>query len=278
MKSLLSILRWNLKLTRYLERFFNQIKGFKKLFRYKRIVYTQSEYLLAFNKEACLKLESIENLPQINLDSLKGRANGKAFIDLANEYSETVTSIFNKVMCQEGVEDFIVGYFNGKPWLWNCALNYSDPSKQQTGSQLWHFDYGDTKQLHLMLYFSKVDEDSGPFTFLPHQYSKMVKRNTFLIERLTDEDLKHRYNYDVKELQSKLIGDRGDLFSADPGKLMHQGARAIKPRLVMFITFTTPSPTSHGGKSVMNGEMRRKLFKAYQEDCKNGILTKEVFL
>jgi hypothetical protein len=277
MKNILSFLRWNLKITRKFEGLLNYIKNSSKIFNYKKIHFSSNHIINEFKLKAFLKLENKLEVPKINLKNLLGKAKDKAFVDIINDYKTEVSDVFISLMKIPGLEDAIAGYFNGKPWLWNCALNYSDPSKAQTSSKMWHFDYGDKKQMHLMIYISDVHLESGPFTFLPLDISKKVKRNLFTIERYTDESLLTVKGVDGIKCQTKLVGDKGDVFIADPGKLMHQGARASKPRLVMFVTFTSPAPTSTGGDSTMSQIFRKELWNKYQLNHSEGKLTYSTF-
>lgn len=278
MRKLLSFLRWNLKITRKFEGFLNYIKNLFKLLNYKKIHHSRNSILKELNSKAYLKLDNKLEIPKIKLENLAGKAKNKAFVDVVSDYKKEVSGIFISLMKTPGIEDVIAGYFNGKPWLWNCALNYSDPSKTQTSSKMWHFDYGDKKQMHFMIYVSDVGLESGPFTFLPFDVSKKVKRNFFTIERYTDKSLLDVKGVDGIKSQIKLVGDKGDVFIADPGKLMHQGARASKPRLVMFVTFTTPSPISTGGDSTMSKDFRKELWNKYQQNHSEGKLTNSTFM
>ena len=278
MRNILSFLRWNLKITRKFEGLLNYIKNLSKLFNYKKIHYSSNNILKEFESNAYLKLENKLEVPRVKLENLLGKAKDKAFVDIINDYKTEVSDVFISLMKTPGVEDAIAGYFNGKPWLWNCALNYSDPSKAQTSSKMWHFDYGDKKQMHFMIYMSDIDIESGPFTFLPLDVSTNVKRNLFTIERYTDESLLTEKGVDGIKYQTKLVGDKGDVFMADPGELMHQGARASKPRLVMFVTFTSPAPISTGGDSTMSQSFRKDLWNNYQLNHSEGKLTNSTFI
>lgn len=277
MKNLLSYIRWNLKSTRKLEGFLNYCKNIFKLFNYEKIDYNNNNILKTFDSKGFLKLEKKLEIPEIHLKNLLGSAKNKAFVNVAENYKQEVSDVFISLMKVPGIEDTISGYFKGKPWLWNCALNYTDPSKSQNSSQLWHFDYGDKKQIHFMIYFADVDLETGPFTFLPLDISSNVKRNLFTIERYTDETLLTEKGVDAIKSQTKLVGEKGDVFITDPGKLMHQGARATKPRLVMFVTFTSPAPISTGGKSVMSSDFRKGLWSEYQLNHSEGKLTNSTF-
>jgi hypothetical protein len=217
------------------------------------------------------------SLPQIDVARFAGRASGKAFVDVGQDFPDQLAEAFVKIMSFPGVQETVLDYFDGCPRLWNVALNYSDVSDQASESQLWHFDYGDTKQLHFMVYFTNVELDCGPFTFFDATTSAQVTRHPLVIERLTDNDLSRNYGINVSQRSIRLVGARGDVFAADPGRILHQGARCSKPRLVMFITFTTPAPMSRGGRTTMSNAQRVSLWNALA-DSGAAVLDKRVFV
>ena len=272
MKKLYTILRWELKFVRFLS------KQIRALFvRNERVcLSTCTEFSEKFNAESWSLIKSNIELPKIDIMGLEGIAEGKAFVDVGKKFLEERSKIFCDVMKNPEIEKLVIDYFDGSPWLWNMAINYSDISKGTSSSQLWHFDYGDTKQLHVMVYLSDVCEEAGPFTFMKRETSDKVKRNIFRIERFTDEQLEHKFGINAKSKMKKAIGKRGDIWIVDPGKLLHQGARCSVPRLVAFITFTSRSPMSSGGKSTIDKKDRMKLYEDYISHSK-GILNQNVF-
>jgi hypothetical protein len=112
------------------------------------------------------------------------------------------------------------------------------------------------------LYFSEVDADSGPFTFFPAEASDRVPRSSLEIERFSDDHLRTNFAMDPA-FAVRLTGRRGDCFVNDPGRTMHQGARCKKPRLVLFLTFTTPTPMSLGGSRTLRATQRQDLLRHY---------------
>lgn len=223
------------------------------------------------------KLPSRIDVPEIDLAPYAGKAKGKAFIDIAADHQDAVEEAFVKLLADDDIAAMIHGYFDGRPWLWNVALNYSEPSDGLTDSQLWHFDYGDVRQLHLLAYFSDVSEASGPFTFLKVADSKRVTRHPLIIERMTDEELARRFDIDAQGAQVRLTGERGDVFVCDPGRLMHQGARCTATRLVMFATFTSRAPMAKGQKATMKRDFRDRLADTYRRTCPDGLLAPRAF-
>jgi hypothetical protein len=203
-------------------------------------------------------------LPSIDIGALAGKARNTPFYNALGHHWEELKPLICDVLCHSQISDLLLRYFDGKPWLWNVALNYSEATDSLQDSQLWHFDYGDIKQLHVMLYFSDVDYDSGPFTFLPAGTSDKVPRSKLRIERFTDRQLYDDHGIDVSTTAVRLTGGERDCFFADPGRTLHQGARCRKHRLVLFLTFTTPTPMSSGGARTLRRSERVDLYRHYR--------------
>ncbi len=276
-KIIYSFFRWRLKPVRWAGKLLGQLRQVPQL------MYAQSERKASGTKayvelisKGYTKFATGLSLPLLDVLRLAGRGSGKAFVDVSQDFPDQLAEAFVKFMALPGAQETVLDYFDGRPRLWNVALNYSDVSDQASDSQLWHFDYGDTKQLHFMVYFTDVELNCGPFTFFDAPTSAQVPRHPLVIERLTDDDLSRNYGINVSQRSIRLVGARGDVFAADPGRVLHQGARCSQPRLVMFITFTTPAPMSHGGSSTMSNAQRIALWNSLA-DSGAAVLDKRVF-
>lgn len=272
-----SAVRWRLKINRWIGKAIYSVIDAPLRIRHKAAPAAGSPLLEAMLRDSFAKRPEKLLLPEIDLTQHAGKAVGKPFVDVADAHWSAVEAAFVDLLADPEIANLVNGYFAGRPSLWNVALNYSDPSQGTTDSQLWHFDYGDVRQLHLTIYFSDVDRDCGPFTFLPAAVSDNIRRDPFVIERLTDADIAQQYSFDAQAAAVRLTGSRGDVYINDPGRLMHQGARCAKPRLVMFVTFTSPSPMSRGGRWTISKSKRAMLEAAYLARRPHGELAPTVF-
>ena len=264
-RSMVTTLRWRLKPVRWAGKWVGALTHVSRQTDQRQPTAANSPALLdELRQYGHAKYSEPFDVPQVDVAALAGSAKGAAFADVTTKHPDLVAQDFANIVNDPILSNVINGYFDGDPWLWNVALNYSDPSNTLSDSQMWHFDYGDVTQLHFMVYFSDVDETSGPFTFLDAALSDKVDRHPLIIERLTDDDLAQRYDIEAQSQAIRLTGKRGDVFLNDPGRLLHQGARCAKPRLVMFVSFTTPTPMSKGGKRTISRDMRAKLVEARQ--------------
>lgn len=264
-KSFASALRWRLKPVRWAGKWAGSIALMaRRNGAHPSIAGEQPALLHELREKGYAQRDESMQIPPIALESMAGIAKGQAFVDVTARHPDLVSRVFADIVNDPVLSNVINGYFDGQVRLWNVALNYSDPSDTLSDSQMWHFDYGDVRQLHFMVYFTDVDELTGPFTFLNAALSDKVDRHPLWIERLTDAELTEHYDIDAQAEAIRLCGKRGDVFLNDPGRLLHQGARCVKPRLVLFISFTTPTPMSRGGNRTISKEMRAKLVQARQ--------------
>lgn len=272
-----SFLRWRLKPNRWATKGLNSLADLPLRLGATTPMPTETLLMEPMVRHGYVKLDRASSVPEIDLSPYRGRARGKPFVDIKSEHRAVVTNTLVDLLCRTDVAALVCNYFEGRPWLWNFSLNYSDRVEGLTDSQMWHFDYGDIRQLHFLVYFSDVGHDCGPFTFLPTEYSDRVTRHPFIIERMTDEDLSRRFDIDVGASATRLIGKRGDVFANDPGRLMHQGARCTQPRLVLFATFTSRAPMSRGGEVVISRDERIALGEAYRSACADGAIPMSAF-
>ena len=274
--AILKFIFWRLKIFRQFGKLYNTFSLIFNKACLKKSAFNESNYLEPLNLNGYCKLKTM-HVPDIELNNFSGTARGKSFVDISDAVPDVRNILFCKLMESEGVSDLINSYFDGRPRLWNVALNYSDPSDSFTDSQLWHFDYGDNKQLHLLVYLSDVDQESGPFTFINKIDSKIAKRSCIFVERWMDKDLQ-RIGINLSQSTIKLIGVKGDVFAADPGVILHQGARCSKPRLVMFVSFTSRRPMMKAKNHTLCQKERNQLYQYYIAHASVPMLQEETFL
>lgn len=279
----LAYFRWNFKPIRWLGKFARAVRSFKfkndKYFFHQNSIKqsNKSQLVSSLRDNAYVMLDSPVDLPSITLDNFNDYnfKGGQSFYDVKGKYWEDIKNYVTQVFLDETFTTLICSHFKKEPRLWNIALNLSRPTDGLLDSQYWHFDYGDTQQLHFMIYFSNIDNESGPFTFLPLKESLKIPRSFFMIERFSDSNLtKHGTSVDSAV---RATGKRGDIYIADPGKLMHQGARCQKDRLVLFISITTQSPMSKAKDSTIDDDLRKSLLDSYNASNGN-LLSKNFFI
>lgn len=238
-----SFLRWRVVFVRYLTSLLN-----------KKIKISKSDYPTVNVNVA----ELIENgympgleLTQNQVDEIKAlykdkiqnvvpKLNGHPFVNLISDNDITKENPIIKLAFSHEILDSAIAYFNGDVSLDSIQFLYSWPtSGELRDSQKWHFDYGDSKSFHAIIYLNDVTQLSdGPFTFINKIDSKKIHWSPF-IRRIDDDQL-------IKELGNGEVrffyGNAGKSVLVDPACCYHYGSRCKTPRLALFLTFNSSNP------------------------------------
>lgn len=118
----------------------------------------------------------------------------------------------------------------------------SDNEKELLGSQKFHLDNIDTKQLKVFLNVSDVDFNNGPTSFLPTDKSREVIElleygSEVGVERLEDSAVFKLVDEDAVITN---IGSSGSLTAIDTCNCLHYGARhRLVSRTLLMVQFTS---------------------------------------
>lgn len=154
---------------------------------------------------------------------------------------------FVKLALEEKVLRVITGYLKQAPYLHSVLLTHSLPTEGEfKNSQLWHQDNDNHRMVKMFVYFSDVENDEqGPFTFLPADYSQKVK-NDFFKRHLQDSEIS--LTVDLKEIK-KVKGKKMTAFICDTHRCYHMGSRVGKGQERLMLTslyISLPSPYPKG--------------------------------
>jgi len=121
---------------------------------------------------------------------------------------------------------------------------YTPPDRgaDRRSSQRWHRDFNDRRLLKAFLYLGDVDEETGPFEYVPRSAPGGELDHLWPWRPLGD-------NYPPEEELSTKIADRAVSFTAPKGTLIfcntsgfHRGGFAIaKPRVLATVTYSSPA-------------------------------------
>src|SRR5437899_5275868 len=122
---------------------------------------------------------------------------------------------------------------------------------ERQSSQRWHRDFNDRHLLKAFLYLVDVDDDSGPFEYVPRSAPGSELDHLWPWRPLGD-------NYPPEEELAAKVEDRAVSFTAPRGTLIfcntsgfHRGGFAVtKPHVLA--TFTYSSPASRGSLTQRN--------------------------
>ncbi|MEL7142570.1 MAG: hypothetical protein AAFS04_12520 [Cyanobacteria bacterium J06631_9] len=107
----------------------------------------------------------------------------------------------------------------------------------QKGTKLWHLDGEDRKVIKVVVYLSDVDEDGGPFEYIPDHLSPSYR--DFESSLILDEDM-------AKVVPSSeweaCTGPKGTVIIADNARFFHHGKTPLKDRYTLFYAYAYRQP------------------------------------
>lgn len=136
----------------------------------------------------------------------------------------------------------IISYLGCFPVLHNITLMYS-PNKvtnSLSGSQLWHRDAEDIKNIKIWIPINEIDEDCGPtLTIDKDKSNEIAKKLNYIQGGLVEEN--HEDFSKIKPI--KLVGKAGDVIITDTDSSFHCGSvpknNKSKQRLVLMIHYVS---------------------------------------
>ena len=113
---------------------------------------------------------------------------------------------------------------------------------QVTGTRLWHRDGEDYRILKFIVYVNDVDENTGPFEFVPRQYAPPTWRVNLHDGNRVDEADFDRFV--PAEGRKACVGPRGTVVAVDTCAVYHRGrVPAAQDRLTAFYCYNSIQPT-----------------------------------
>ncbi len=126
-----------------------------------------------------------------------------------------------------------------------ARLDMPDGSVRET--RLWHLDQEDSRILKIVVYISDVDDDGGPFEYLPAnvRQPRWLARGS---KKRVDEDVFDRAM--PPECRGAVVGPRGTVGFVDTCRIFHRGRLPVNgTRKSLFFAYNSRWPTrpSHCG-------------------------------
>ncbi len=124
----------------------------------------------------------------------------------------------------------------------NAALD-PDADGPFRESQLYHLDVHDTPLVYVLVLADDVDENTGPWTFLPASVSARATaalryKQPGVPYRVTDEEM---YRVIDPAEAITFTGKKGSVLFIDSSACFHYGSRrAVRPRFQLMYALTTP--------------------------------------
>ncbi|MEH1776878.1 MAG: 2OG-Fe(II) oxygenase [Nostoc sp.] len=111
----------------------------------------------------------------------------------------------------------------------------------QRNTRLWHLDKEDRKVVKIIVYLNDVNDDGGPFQYIPLSFTPTVTRS-----------LRYNYGYIQNQTMQQVIspsnfksctGSSGTVIIADTAKIFHRGKIPIdSDRFAIFFEYTSRFP------------------------------------
>jgi len=172
-----------------------------------------------------------------SLERVEGGTSRKAFMMQAAEGAamNRYTDIMRAAVARP-ILDAVTEYLGEVPILGNVTIMVSVPNNSQVGSQLYHLDFADEKQVKLFIYVDEVTLDNGPFTFTPISVTnELIKAYGYDRGRLTIEEVEKAVGA-KKEIQ--VTGPAGTALLCDTSRCLHYGSNRNKTtRIVLLIQY-----------------------------------------
>ena len=146
----------------------------------------------------------------------------------------------NRYLIKFALDDYLVKtatmYLGILPTIGSIKLWWTPKNKLSKGSQRFHIDQVDRKQLKLLVNIKDTFNIHGPFTFLPKRLSKkFMHTSNKPFESKTDDEIFSKFN---KKDLIQHTGKSGSMIFVDSSNCYHYGGRTKKrDRLMLMIQY-----------------------------------------
>ena len=164
---------------------------------------------------------------------------------------EEAPPLFDLALSDE-VLQIATEYLGEVPVMMRLKLWWTPVNEALKGSQLYHRDGLNwlKRQAKFLVVMNDVDENCGPFTFLPADISSRIARTLGSVkdqERVSDEVV-HRYSTPADAIS--LVGPAGTGAVVDSSRCFHFGARARGGERLMLVFNFMPKIDVPGSRSL----------------------------
>jgi hypothetical protein len=131
-------------------------------------------------------------------------------------------------------------YLGQVPRLTSLTLWWSPKNDHVRGSQMFHYDHRDTKQVKIFINLMEINENSGPLCFLPADVSsRFCSKIGYNQEKNEDAVI---YSACSSDALVKNTGAPGTVTMVDTARCLHYGSRQnTNDRLILMISYVRPT-------------------------------------
>ncbi|WP_414543104.1 phytanoyl-CoA dioxygenase [Nostoc sp. CCY0012] len=143
----------------------------------------------------------------------------------------------------------IIENYIGLPITFHGVHLRKDFSNQhEFGTLLWHKDSEDRRMIKVIIYLHDVEEQHGPFEYIPRSLTSIPNFNGYRVDRklqqsgylgLKDEELAKIL---PKSACKSCVGSAGTVIIADTRAVLHHGTIRTEERSTLFFAYTANPP------------------------------------
>ncbi|MEL6468422.1 MAG: 2OG-Fe(II) oxygenase [Cyanobacteria bacterium J06623_4] len=138
---------------------------------------------------------------------------------------------------QDRILDILENYYGAPMSCIGVNMRRDIADGQQKGTKLWHIDGEDRKVMKVAVYLNDVDDEGGPFEYIPLEDSPSYR--DFPSSSIYDE------NMEKVVPRSKWVactGVKGTVIFADNARLFHHGRTPLRDRYTIFYAYAYRQP------------------------------------
>jgi hypothetical protein len=153
-----------------------------------------------------------------------------------NENPEILELILNKNILEAATYHLKTIPILASAQIWWSTSEATAQGNFNTGSQQFHLDQEDKRQLKVFIFLNEIHKDNGPFTFYTETDTEKIKAKTnYKRGRLDEVEIDQTSQTDNKVV---LLGKFGEGLAVDTSQCLHMGSRVYKgERLVLMLHF-----------------------------------------
>ncbi len=184
------------------------------------------------------------HLKAIDIESIRKTAKKPYLLSVINGNEISRDSAIYKLVTHPEIVGAVARYLKCFPILTYISVWYSpNMPGEKTGSQQYHLDHEDYRQIKAFMFIEDIGPENGPFTLLPASESE--KAQNVLNYKMTPDDKQvsdeTMYRIANKTTSTRLTGPAGTLALADTSRCFHYGSREGKaPRVMLAFQYMTP--------------------------------------
>lgn len=134
--------------------------------------------------------------------------------------------------------DLMENYIGLPPVCLGASLRRDLALPDSTGTRRWHIDPNDRRYPKVILYLNDVDEDGGPFQYIPRLFQKELAAFRWR-KSVSDQQMASQV---PPEQWRSVCGRAGTVIFVDSANLFHRGAVPLKERYTLFFSYSSKRP------------------------------------